>query len=136
MTTLTLHSPRGTALLPFGSESESPGVKPGAVLLDLDPPSAWETAESLLQDIQTPPLLLLTSRSDQIDFIAAIEAGSLIDKRAEPGRVLELAELAVDQSERTRRERSAMQQLVIRWLKPCAWSSHGVPLRRFWGINE
>ena len=72
--------------------------KPDAVLLDLDIPahSVWDTADSLLQDASSPPVLLLTSRSGQMDFRTAIEAGSLIDKRIDPAELLALIEAARD----------------------------------------
>ena len=113
-------------------------VKPAAVLLDLDLPSAaaWDAADSLLQDATCPPLLLLTSRGDQADFKTAIQAGSLVDKSECPARLLELAEVTLESSGSVHREQSAMQRLVIRWLKPCNWSAQVIPLRRFWGINE
>ena len=113
-------------------------VKPAAVLVDLDLSSAaaWDAADSLLQDATCPPLLLLTSRSDQVDFKTAIQAGSLIDKSECPARLLELAEVTLESQGSVHREQSAMQRLVIRWLKPCKWSAQVIPLRRFWGINE
>jgi DNA-binding response OmpR family regulator len=111
-------------------------LNPGAVLLDLDPPSAWDTADSLLQDGNAPPLLLLTSRRGQIDFKSAIEAGSLIDKNSDPDRVLALAEEALQPPGQIIRERSAMQRLVIRWLKPCRWWAPGASRNRFWGIKD
>ena len=98
-------------------------LNPSAVFLDLDPPSAWDTADTLLQDPSAPPLVLLTSRSGQADFKSAIEAGSLVDKNSDPGKVLALADAALGPSNSTRRERSVMQRLVIRWLKPCRWSA-------------
>jgi len=113
--------------------------KPDAVLLDLDipAPSVWDAADSLLRDASSPPILLLTSRSGQIDFKTAIEAGSLIDKRTDPAELLALIEAAQDLPERACRERNAMQQLVIRWLKPFVSSAPQTPsLNRFWGINE
>ena len=113
-------------------------LKPAAVLLDLDFPgnAAWDTADLLLQDVTSPPLLLLTSRTEQTDFKTAIQAGSLIDKGEDPAKVLQLVELT-ENSGAIHRERNAMQQLVIRWLKPCVSSSPQVtPMRRFWGINE
>jgi CheY-like chemotaxis protein len=108
------------------------------VLLDLDLPSAaaWDAADSLLQDDTSPPLLLLTSRNDQADFQTAIQAGSLIDKSERPARLLELADVTLESAASVQREQSAMQRLVIRWLKPCNWSAQVIPLRRFWGINE
>jgi CheY-like chemotaxis protein len=113
-------------------------VKPAAVLLDLDLPTAaaWDAADSLLQEATCPPLLLLTSRIDQFDFRTAIQVGSLIDKSERPARILELADVSLESSPSTRREQTAMQQILIRWLKPCNWSDQVIPLRRFWGINE
>jgi AmiR/NasT family two-component response regulator len=113
-------------------------LKPAAVLVDLDMPSAaaWDEADSLLQKESSPPVLLLTSRSDQDNFDTAIQAGSLIDKCQDPARLLQLVELALDPFRSDQRERSAMQRLVIRWLKPCNWLPKVIPLRRFWGINE
>ena len=113
--------------------------KPDAVLLDLDipAPSVWDTADSLLLDAGSPPVLLLTSRSGQIDFKTAIEAGSLIDKRTDPAELLTLIEAARDLSDRACRERNAMQQLVIRWLKPFISPAPQTPSHnRFWGIND
>ena len=110
--------------------------KPGAVLFDLDPPSAWDAADSLLQNNGAPPILLLTSRGDQIDFKAAIEAGSLINKGGDPATVLALARLALEDSDLARHQHKAMQQSIVRQLKPCAWSAQATPLHRFWGINE
>jgi len=108
------------------------------VLLDLDSPAqaAWDAADSLLQDANSPPLLLLTSRSDQVDFKTAIQAGSLIDKRECPAKLLEIASLTLESPEPDHRQRNAMQKVVIRWLRPCNWSAQVIPLRRFWGINE
>src|ERR1043165_3591822 len=113
-------------------------LKPGVVLLDLDSPAqaAWDAADFLLQDANSPPLLLLTSRSGQIDFRTAIQAGSLVDKCESPAKLLEIASLALESPEATHRERNAMQQVVVRWLKPCSWSAQGLPLRGFWGITE
>jgi DNA-binding response OmpR family regulator len=113
-------------------------LKPAAVLVDLDLPSAavWDEADSLLQKESSPPVLLLTSRGDQNNFDTAIEAGSLIDKCQNPARLLQLVELTLDPFRSDHRERRAMQRLVIRWLKPINWSPKVIPLRRFWGINE
>jgi CheY-like chemotaxis protein len=113
-------------------------VKPAIVLLDLDLSSTapWDAADLLLQDTASPPLLLLTSRSDQSDFKSAIEAGSLMDKSECPARLLQLADLALQSPFSARRERSRMQRRIIRWLKPYNWSAQAGPLHRFWGINE
>src|SRR5262249_398694 len=50
-------------------------LKPAAVLVDLDLPAAtaWDAADALLRTAKSPPLLLLTSRSDHIDFNTAIQ---------------------------------------------------------------
>ena len=113
-------------------------VKPAVVLLDLDlpPADAWDVADSLLQDANCPPLLLLTSRSDQPDFKTAIQAGSLIDKSERPARLLELADITLESPGSAHRSRHAMQQIVIRWLKPCNGSAQVIPLHRFWDVNE
>jgi hypothetical protein len=103
-----------------------------AVLFDLDHPSAWAAVDSLLQDRNAPPLLLATSRGGQVDFKTAIEAGVLIDKRADPDIVLAL----VDSAHEDHHDRSAMQRLLVRWLKPYTAPVHGPALRRYWGINE
>ena len=138
---LTAGSNSGQKLLRERASAGTPGillVKPAVVLLDLDLPSAaaWDAADSLLQDDTSPPLLLLTSRNDQADFQTAIQAGSLIDKSERPARLLELADITLESATSVQREQSAMQRLVIRWLKPCNWSAQVIPLRRFWGINE
>ena len=138
---LTAASDGGQKLLREHASAGAPGIllaKPAVVLLDLDSPSAaaWDAADSLLQDATCPPLLLLTSRSDQDDFKTAIQAGSLIDKSERPARLLELADVTLESPGSVQREQSALQRLVIRWLKPCNWSAQVIPLRRFWGINE
>lgn len=139
---LTAASNGGQKLLREHPAADTPRilrlVKPAVVLLDLDLPSAaaWDTADSLLQDAACPPLLLLTSRRDQVDFKTAIQAGSLIDKRECPAKLLELADVTLELPGSDHREQNAMQRLVIRWLKPCNWSAQVIPLRRFWGINE
>jgi DNA-binding response OmpR family regulator len=113
-------------------------IKPAVVLIDLELTSGavWETADMLLQNAGSPPLLLLSSRSDQADFKGAIEAGLLTDKCEPPNRLLELIETELEFTGHERLQRRAMQQLIIRWLKPCVWSPETVPLHRFWGINE
>src|SRR5690242_6287816 len=49
-------------------------LKPGAVLLDLDPQSeaSWDTADLLAHDEDCPLLVLLTSPGDQLDFKLAV----------------------------------------------------------------
>jgi len=138
---LTAGSNGGQKLLREHATAGTPGillVNPAVVLLDLDLPSAaaWDAADSLVQDSTSPPLLLLTSRNDQPDFQTAIQAGSLIDKSERPARLLELADVTLESATTVQREQSAMQRLVIRWLKPCNRSAQVIPLRRFWGINE
>jgi len=112
--------------------------KPAAVLLDLDLPSTagWEIANLFLQDPNSPPLLLLTSRSEQFDFKAAIDAGLLIDKSEPPDKLVELLDATTQSPGPIRGEKMAMQQLIVRWLKPLNSLSENMPLRRFWGINE
>ena len=113
-------------------------VEPAAILLDLDPPSAttWNTADALLQDRSAPPLLLLTTSGNHMEFNPVLQAGWLIRKSEPAARVLELAELALNHPHSKHQERIAAQQSMIRWLKPFNWSPQVAPLRRFWGINE
>src|SRR5260221_171380 len=84
-------------------------LQPLAVLLDWDSPpqAAWDAADSLLQDANSPPLLLLTSRSDQVDFKTAIQAGSLIDKSECPAKLLEIASLTLESPDPEHRQRNA-----------------------------
>ena len=113
-------------------------LKPAAVLLDLDVQSAaaWDAADMLLQNATSPPLFLFTCRSDQADFKGAIEAGLLIDKCIPSDRLLELVDTILESPASAQRQRTAMQQLIIRWLKPCNLTTEAVALHRFWGINE
>jgi DNA-binding response OmpR family regulator len=112
--------------------------KPAVVVVDLDLPSAagWNAADSLLREANCPPVLLVISRGDQVDISTAVQAGSLIDKSEHPTRLLELADTLLGSSEPAHRHRNAIQQIVIRWLKPCNWSPEVIPLRRSLGINE
>ena len=112
--------------------------QPAVVLLDLDLPSqaAWEAADWLLQEQNCPPLILLTARSDQFDLSTAIRAGSLLDKTFGPSRLLEVVDETLRVPCSAQAERNAIQRVVIRWLKPCAWSGPVTPAYRFWGINE
>jgi CheY-like chemotaxis protein len=113
-------------------------VQFAAVMLDLDLPSqgAWQVADGLLQEEDCPPLILLTGRRDQFDVSTAIRAGTLIDKAADCGRLMEAVEQAVGLTDGNRVERNAIQRIVIQWLRPCAWSVPVVPTYRHWGLNE
>jgi len=112
-------------------------LRPAAILLDLDIPSAaaWDVADSLLQDENCPLLLLLTSRSEHVGFNTAIQVGSLLDK-GDPVALVQLVNQRLGLPRSTHREQNAMQRIVIRWLKPCSWSAEVIAMRRFWGINE
>lgn len=109
-----------------------------AVLLDLDLPAqgAWEIADGLLQESGCPPLILLTGRRDHFDTSTAIRAGALVDKCTSPAKVLEVVDEAMALPDVNRAERNAIQRVVIRWLRPCAWSVPVTPTYRFWGLNE
>jgi DNA-binding response OmpR family regulator len=109
-------------------------VKPEVVLLDLDLAEeiAWATADDLLQDENCPPLILLTSHGKQSDFDTAIQAGCLIEKTIEPIRLLAVVEQKLTSTRADQLEQSAIQRLVIRWLKPVQVAR----LNRYWGINE
>jgi DNA-binding response OmpR family regulator len=109
-----------------------------AVLLDLDLPSegAWGIADGLLQEPDCPHLILLTGRRDQFDVSTAIRAGSLVDKSTGFTKLLELVDQALTLPDSNRAERNAIQRVVIRWLRPCAWSVPVTPGYRHWGLNE
>ena len=113
-------------------------VQPVAVVLDLDLPSqgAWEIADSLLQEAGCPPLILLTGRRDQFDVSTAIRAGSLVDKSASLAKLLEAVDEALALPDANRGERNAIQRVMIRWLRPCAWSVPVTATYRYWGLNE
>ncbi len=113
-------------------------VQPMAVVLDLDLPSqgAWEIADGLLQEAGCPPLILLTGRRDQFDVSTAIRAGSLVDKSASLAKLLEAVDEALALPDANRGERNAIQRVMIRWLRPCAWSVPVTPAYRYWGLNE
>lgn len=113
-------------------------LRPAAVLLDLDPPAqrAWQTAEELLEHPGCPPLLFLTSCREQFDLRTALRAGALVDKAEEPDRLLQMADETARLSESNQAERTALQRVLIRWLKPCRWSAPVTGAHRFWGIPE
>jgi len=80
--------------------------------------------------------MLLTSQKYHSGFDTAIQAGCLIEKDLSPTDLLELVQQRLESTGAARHEQKAMQQLMIRWLKPCSWSIPLVKLNRFWGINE
>jgi hypothetical protein len=72
----------------------------------------------------------------RLDVSTAIRAGSLVDKSASLTKLLEAVDQALALPDSNRGERNAIQRVVIRWLRPCAWSVPVTPAQRFWGINE
>lgn len=112
--------------------------QPVAVLLDLDLPAeaAWEAADRLLQEECCPPLILLTARSDQFDVGTAIRAGSLVDKTADPIRLLGAVDQILAGPSSAQTERNAIQRVMIQWLRPCNWSAPPTPAYRSHGTNE
>lgn len=113
-------------------------TRPVAVLLDLDSPggAAWGTADILLNEPGCPAVILLTGRSGQFDLQTAIRAGSLVSKSETPHRLLEIIEKALEMPEDNQTERTAIQRVLIRWLRPLAWEEVTTPAYRFWRINE
>lgn len=122
---------------PVGSLAILQVTRPAVVLLDLDLPrqAAWETADELLQCDSCPPLILLTGKTQQFDVETAIRAGSLVDKREPPSRILAVVAETLEFSTVNQAERNAIQRVLIRWLRPFTWGSTA-PAYRFWGINE
>jgi CheY-like chemotaxis protein len=113
-------------------------ISPAIVLLDLDLPNqdAWDIADAILQEQNCPPVILLSSCSEQFDVDTAIHAGSIVDKSEGAARLLELAHEVLSMPLSNRAERNAILRVLIRWLKPCGWSPPSTPAYRFWGINE
>lgn len=113
-------------------------VRPAAVLVDLDLSKAvaWEKADALLQQKSCPPVVLLMAPSEQFDVRTAIRAGCILDKSAEPTRLLEVVEEILAAPNLAHAEQNAIQRVVIRWLRPRNWSPAQSPPYRFWGINE
>jgi DNA-binding response OmpR family regulator len=113
-------------------------AEPRAVLLDLDLPdqASWAAADLLLQETDCPPLLLLTARSQQFDVRTALRAGSLLDKTATPGGLLERAEGILAAPNPANAERNAIQRVLIQWLRPSDWPVLLTSAHRCWGVNE
>ena len=113
-------------------------LRPGAVLLDLDLPSeaAWEVADRLLEVESCPPLILVTARTNQFDPGLALRAGIIVDKSAEPTRLLRLAKEASAQYGSSQAERNSIQRILIRWFRPSGWSVPVTPAYRFWSLKE
>jgi CheY-like chemotaxis protein len=121
-----------------GALQEVRSAQVAAVLLDLDMPAqgAWEVADALLQEPGCPPIILLTAQRDQFDMSTAVRAGALVDKATNPARVLAAVGETLALPHANRAEQNAIQRVVIRWLRPCAWSAPVTPAYRFWGLNE
>jgi DNA-binding response OmpR family regulator len=98
-------------------------AKPEAVLLDLDLPdeAAWQIAELMLSEPCCPAVILLTGRTAQFDMRTSIRAGSLVNKRQSPKRLLEIIEENLELPEANRAERNTIQRVLVRWLRPSGW---------------
>lgn len=112
--------------------------RPAVVCLDLDLPesAAWEAAEKLLQDKACQTLILFSSRTDRFDLGAAIRAGAVVDKAANPAQLLERVDGILSEAEIERADRRARQRMLVRWLRPYQWSGASETTFRDWGINE
>jgi DNA-binding response OmpR family regulator len=113
-------------------------IQPAVVLLDLDLPAGagWEKADVLFQEQRCPPLILLTARSEQLDVRTAMQAGAVLDKSADLTRLLEQVDRTLAARDSSQDEQTAIQRVVIRWLRPCSFQVSFTPSNRFWGINE
>jgi DNA-binding NarL/FixJ family response regulator len=98
--------------------------------------SSLDIAERLLQEPGCPPMVLLTGRQDQFDVSTAIRAGSLVDKSAGLGKLLEAVDQALALPDSNRGERNAIQRITIQWLRPSGWSAPVTPSYRHGGLNE
>jgi len=110
----------------------------GAILLDLDLAGepVWEAADGFLQKPEFPPVLLLTGQSDRDNVRMAINAGSLVDKTADPNFILRAVNKVLKAPQSAHAKRNALQRLALRWLKPLSWLAQRMPTHRNWGINE
>ena len=104
--------------------------------LDMDAERAWDTADCLLQTPKCPPVVLMTGRKEQFDMKMAINAGVILDKTSEPGRILDLVDEILESPPSAHAERNAMQRVIVRWLRPLHWPTLSVSSFRHWGINE
>ncbi|MCX6914292.1 MAG: hypothetical protein NT167_14765 [Verrucomicrobia bacterium] len=113
-------------------------LRPGAVVLDLDLPSeaAWEVADRLLDVASCPPLILVTTRTNQFDLGLALRAGVIVDRSAEPTRLLRQAKEASAHYGSSQAARNAIQRILIRWFRPSGWSVPVTPSYRFWSLTE
>lgn len=113
-------------------------VAPSGVLLDLDLPggAGWHAADTLLDQPDGPPVVLLSGRKEQPDIGTAISAGSIIEKAADARRILEAVRRSEAASAAEQLNWNNIQRAVVRWLKPCVWSMPLPAPNRFWGINE
>jgi hypothetical protein len=59
-----------------------------------------------------------------------------VSKNETPHRLLEIIEKALEMPEDNQTERTAIQRVLIRWLRPLAWEEATTPAYRFWRINE
>ena len=113
-------------------------LRPGAVVLDLDLPSeaAWEVADRLFDVASCPPLILVTTRTNQFDPGLALRAGVIVDRSAEPTRLLRQAKEASAHYGSSQAARNAIQRILIRWFRPSGWSVPVTPAYRFWSLTE
>jgi CheY-like chemotaxis protein len=104
--------------------------------LDMDAERGWETADCLLETPKCPPVILMTGRNEQFEMRMAVNAGVVLDKTSEPGRILDLVNKILEKSPSALLERNAIQRAVIRWLRPLHWPMPSIFQHRHWGINE
>jgi ActR/RegA family two-component response regulator len=107
----------------------------GGVLLDLDfaGKAAWDWAGGLMQDVNCPPVILITGSGEQFDLRMAVLAGSVLGKSADADLILNIVggilEAPVAEHSITRRK-------IIGQRTPASEPIPLIPARRFWGINE
>jgi DNA-binding response OmpR family regulator len=113
-------------------------LRPAAVVLDLDlsQQAAWNAAETLLLEQHCPPVMLVTARTERSEVRTAIRVGSIVDKAADPLRLLQLVYDTMTLTRAGLSERKASQRELLRTLR-ARWRA--VPLsstRRFWRSSE
>ncbi len=112
--------------------------RPCVTLVDLDMADevAWDAADWLLHNSKSPPVILMTNRQEPLDIRMAVHSGAIVQKSSSPERILFTVNQLLQAPRSVLEERSDIQRVVIRWLRPLRWPEPFVPATRYWGINE
>ena len=110
----------------------------GVILLDLDfaGKTTWELAGSLMQEALCPPIILLTGQEDQYGLRMAIMAGSIFEKSANAGAIVNMLNEVMEAPPSEKVRHFTAQLGMIRRLTASNDPTPLIPGYRFWGINE